>query len=715
MIGILIGCLTLVVVGWAIVKGKYAPLVLFASGAFMLACAVFFDTGTFMPKKALPTGNDYLNIIEFIRYMFSNRLAGLGFLIMTMVGFASYMTHIGANDAFVNIAIKPLSIIRNPYILIFVAFMLGKAVSMVITSAVGLGVLCLALMGPALAALGINKKAIGAVFVTSGACSLVLLGGSTAASAKACDLSILDYVFLFKIPAGIPTVLAIGLAHVFWQRWLDRREGWNCEEHKGETLVFSEDVKRPSTAAPKIYAFLPFLPMVLVVVFSQYCISSIKLDITALMLLCVIIGMVCEVIRWRGNYDKIAAGLKVFLQSMGKALSGVVALVIAAGVFAEGFKALGMLDAIVDVAHNVGAGAVGMSILFVAITTLVTIIAGSNGASFYPLVEMVPKIARDMGVNPVTLVLPMHQASTIARPLSPVAGVVVAIAGMLQMNPFELIKRASVPCIVGLIVHHVSVFWLAIGLAHVFWQRWLDRREGWNCEEHKGETLVFSEDVKRPSTAAPKIYAFLPFLPMVLVVVFSQYCISSIKLDITALMLLCVIIGMVCEVIRWRGNYDKIAAGLKVFLQSMGKALSGVVALVIAAGVFAEGFKALGMLDAIVDVAHNVGAGAVGMSILFVAITTLVTIIAGSNGASFYPLVEMVPKIARDMGVNPVTLVLPMHQASTIARPLSPVAGVVVAIAGMLQMNPFELIKRASVPCIVGLIVHHVSVFWLAI
>ena len=93
---------------------------------------------------------------------------------------------------------------------------------------------------------------------------------------------------------------------------------------------------------------------------------------------------------------------------------------------------------------------------------LVTIIAGSNGASFYPLVEMVPKIARDMGVNPVTLVLPMHQASTIARPLSPVAGVVVAIAGMLQMNPFELIKRASVPCIVGLIVHHVSVFWLAI-------------------------------------------------------------------------------------------------------------------------------------------------------------------------------------------------------------------------------------------------------------
>lgn len=468
MLGIIIGCATLLVVGWAILKGKYAPLVLFASGAFMLACAVFFDIGTFLPKKALPTGNAYLDIVEFFRYMFSNRLAGLGLLIMVMVGFANYMTHIGANDAFVRLAIKPLSLIKSPYALVFVAFLLGKAVSMVITSAVGLGVLCLALMGPALAALGMNKKSIGAVFVTSGAASLVLLGGSTAAAAKACSLSILDYVFLYKIPAGIPTMLCIGIAHVFWQRYLDRKEGWGCAEHVGETLTFAGDdadkAKKPRElkAAPRIYALLPFLPMILVVVFSQYCIKSIKLDISALILLCVFIGMAFEAVRWRFNFDKLAEGLKVFLQSMGKAFAGVVSLVIAAGIFAEGFKALGMLDAIVGLASSVGAGAIGLSILFVVVTTIVAIVSGSNGASFYPIVEMVPKIAKDMGVNPVTLVLPMHQASTIARPLSPVAGVVVAIAGMLGMNPMELVKRASVPCIVGLVAHHVFVFLLAV-------------------------------------------------------------------------------------------------------------------------------------------------------------------------------------------------------------------------------------------------------------
>ena len=462
MAGIIFGCIMLSLVGWAILKGKYAPFILFASGVAMLLFSVVFDTGSFMPKKALPTGSDYLNIIEFLRYSFSNNLSNLGLLIMTMVGFASYMTHIGANDAFVNIAIKPLSLIKSPYALVFLAFLLGKAVSMV-TSAVGLGVLCLALMGPALAALGMNKKTIAAVFVTSGAASMVLLGGSTAASAKACELSILDYVFIYKIPAALPTVLVMGIAHVFWQRYLDRKEGWIPSEHLGEKLVFEgDDVKRPSTAAPKIYAVLPFLPMVFVVVFSQYCIESIKLNITTLMLFCVTIAMICEAIRWRGNIDKLGAGLKAFLMAMGKSCSGVVALVIAAGVFATGFKALGMIDAIVGLATSVGAGGLGMSILFVVITTLVTIIAGSNGASFYPLVEMVPHIAKSMGVNPVMLVLPMHQASTIARPLSPVAGVVVAISAMCKMSPLELVKRASVPSILGLISHHIFVFWLSV-------------------------------------------------------------------------------------------------------------------------------------------------------------------------------------------------------------------------------------------------------------
>ncbi|MBR8461759.1 C4-dicarboxylate transporter DcuC [Campylobacter sp. faydin G-24] len=462
MLGIIIGIIILIAVGWAIVKGKYAPLVLFASGVFMLVCSAILKTGKFMPKKAMPTGNEYLDIIEYIRYMFSNTMAELGLLIMFMVGFANYMTHIGANDAFVSMTTKRLTKIKNPYFMIFAAFAIAKLISMVITSAAGLGVLCLALLGPVLISLGLNKMTIGSICCMSGAASMVLIGASTAAAAKATQLSILDYVFTYKIPAALPTSIVIGIALVFWNKYLDKKEGWICSEHIGESLDFSENVKRPDESAPKIYAILPFLPMILVVVFSEYCLASIKLNISAIILLSVIIAIFCEIIRYKFKFNPIADGLKAFFQAMGKSLSGVVVLIVAAGVFAQGFKALGMLDSIVSLANTLGFGGLGMSILFVIITTLVTIIAGSNGASFYPLIEMVPHIASKLNVSSVMLVLPMHQASTIARPLSPVSGVVVAIAGMLKCSPLELVKRCSVPAVAGLVSHHIFVFLLSL-------------------------------------------------------------------------------------------------------------------------------------------------------------------------------------------------------------------------------------------------------------
>ncbi|MGB2553801.1 C4-dicarboxylate transporter DcuC, partial [Campylobacter sp. MOP51] len=90
---------------------------------------------------------------------------------------------------------------------------------MVITSAAGLGVLCLALLGPILISLGLNKLTVGSICCMSGAASMVLIGASTAASAKATSLSLLDYVFLYKIPAALPTSIVIGIALVFWNRY----------------------------------------------------------------------------------------------------------------------------------------------------------------------------------------------------------------------------------------------------------------------------------------------------------------------------------------------------------------------------------------------------------------------------------------------------------------------------------------------------------------
>lgn len=59
----------------------------------------------------------------------------------------------------------------------------------------------------------------------------------------------------------------------------------------------------------------------------------------------------------------------------------------------------------------------------------------------------------------------MLQASNLGRTISPVSGVVVAVAGMANISPFEVVKRTSVPVLVGLVVVIIATEILVPGAA----------------------------------------------------------------------------------------------------------------------------------------------------------------------------------------------------------------------------------------------------------
>ncbi len=52
--------------------------------------------------------------LEFVKYMLQYRGGGLGMQIVALCGFASYMTHIGANNVVVKQFSKPLAAIKSP-------------------------------------------------------------------------------------------------------------------------------------------------------------------------------------------------------------------------------------------------------------------------------------------------------------------------------------------------------------------------------------------------------------------------------------------------------------------------------------------------------------------------------------------------------------------------------------------------------------------------
>lgn len=72
-----------------------------------------------LPKGVSGTGISFLDPFEVMRNLFSTRAADLGLMIMTLMGFAHYMDHIGANEAVVRVVTLPLRTLRSPYVLLF--------------------------------------------------------------------------------------------------------------------------------------------------------------------------------------------------------------------------------------------------------------------------------------------------------------------------------------------------------------------------------------------------------------------------------------------------------------------------------------------------------------------------------------------------------------------------------------------------------------------
>ncbi|UXI00168.1 anaerobic C4-dicarboxylate transporter DcuC [Photobacterium sp. TY1-4] len=439
MLELIIGLIVAGIVGRYIFKGYTATGVLLTGGILLLAISAAMNKAV-LPADVASTGNAVTDVFEYIKYLLMYRAGGLGMMIMVLCGFAAYMTKIGANDMVVKMASKPLRFIKSPYVLMVAAYFVACLMSLAVSSATGLGVLLMATLFPLMVNMGISRGAAAAICASPAAIILSPTSGDVVIAAESSGMELIDFAFKTTLPISIVAIIAMALAHYFWQRHLDRKEGISHE-----TL----EVKEITVDAPKFFCILPFTPIIGVLLFNGTLLP--ELHIVTILVICMFLAALIELVRHR-RANAVFDGLDAAYHGMAEAFSGVVMLLIAAGVFAQGLKSVGFIDNLLHLAEMAGTGGVFLMILLVGITTIAAITTGSGNAPFYAFVELIPSLAAKMGINPAYLVIPMLQASNLGRTVSPVSGVVVACSGMAQLSPFEVVKRTSVPVLVGVVV-----------------------------------------------------------------------------------------------------------------------------------------------------------------------------------------------------------------------------------------------------------------------
>lgn len=451
---LLFTALIVVWAAWLILK-KYKPqTVLFVAGGLLLAGSMIMSWGTILPAGK-STGMWSFDIFELIRTLFANRLSGLGLNIMAVGGFARYMDKIGASNALVALTIRPLMLLKSPYIVMSACWVLGMFLGLAINSASGLAMLLMVTMFPILVALGVSRISATAAIATTLCLDWSPSDTGTIFAAEIAGFDPVIYWHTFQIPIACAVIPCVAIAHYLTQKIMDKRDGHivrALDPAEVSVNIETEDEKKAALShPPKIYALLPIIPLALILIFSPLCLPGIKMNIIMAMLMGTAIGMIAQFFRTR-DLKATFSEIQIFFDGMGKQLANVITIVIAGEFFAKGLTSTGSIDAMIQGAQTTGFGASGLTLVMIAIIAVCAILMGSGNAPFFAFANLVPAIAAKTGVAASFMVLPMHLIASSARAISPITGVIIVASGMAGISPFDLVKRTAIPMAVSCIL-----------------------------------------------------------------------------------------------------------------------------------------------------------------------------------------------------------------------------------------------------------------------
>jgi DcuC family C4-dicarboxylate transporter len=130
---------------------------------------------------------------------------------------------------------------------------------------------------------------------------------------------------------------------------------------------------------------------------------------------------------------------------------------ICAEVFAAGLTKIGGIATMLKAAAGLeGAGLPIMLAVMLGIMILAAVVTGSGNAAFFAFSPLLPDAAASVGIKILPLALPVQLSAGLARTMSPIAGVIIAVSGIAEVSPFDLVRRTTPVMIGALIVTVIS-------------------------------------------------------------------------------------------------------------------------------------------------------------------------------------------------------------------------------------------------------------------
>lgn len=453
----LLAALGIAAVVYMLIKKLDIKIALFVVGMLLGLAAML------MKKVPINNPGDVLYPFEMVVNQFIGQLPRAGLIILMLGGYTSYMSYIGANDVTVNTLTKPLKKIKSVYILVPAVFLIGNLLSLVIPSASNLAIILLATLYPVLRKSGMSKLSAAAVIATAATVMPTPLGGDNVVIAGfiqdhlGITFTPSDYVFKYHAIVSVPTLILMAVAHYFWQKRSDKKDELLGKVFTEDTFEIEDKEIEGGGLYKTVYTLLPLLPIILLLLtyvinlFIKDTSNHINLTVALATVISFVIAILSELISNRKNENNLKTtleGTERFFKGMGGAI-GIVALLVAAGVFVDGLKAIGIIEHLQNVMQTANLPGFILPLILVAFSAVIVIISGSGVALFYAMAPLMIPLAVAAQISPLAVTIPMGLAGNLLRAVSPVSAVVMIVAGTIKESPVDIVKRTAVPMIIG--------------------------------------------------------------------------------------------------------------------------------------------------------------------------------------------------------------------------------------------------------------------------
>lgn len=440
---VLLTLMACVIVARLVLK-KVNPIFTFLVSGIVIIIIASYLTGTSALGEE-GSGNYIFDAFAFIKSSFISNVSGVGAIIMAVTGYGAYMNHINASKKLAYMAVRPLRLIKNKYLVLAGMYVIGMLLKLVITSQAGLALLLLGTTFPVMLALNIPPLIAAAVM-----CLICIdwgpNDGSTIFAAEVSEMPVVQFFtdHQFIVVACIMVVLTIMIP--FYYSWVSRREGLEETGVADQTVVEDAD-------CPGYYVLFPLIPLALVLAFSIWPVVS--MDVITACFISIIFVALVEIAR-RPDRSAVPDDIKVVFRSMADAFANIVSIIISASVFAQGIKMLGGVSILADMISTMQGASLLTIILMSLITFAAAVIMGSGAASLYAFGPLVPGIVTKLGIPTTAIMVPMEIGTALGRSLSPVAGAVIAVSGYAEVDVMSVIKINMLPLGIAMLVNLVA-------------------------------------------------------------------------------------------------------------------------------------------------------------------------------------------------------------------------------------------------------------------